>query len=67
MNRGGSESLREQNTSALTPSFAEATAGRPALSPRRGGIVAGRRVSRWFQWMGGSWEEAITGNVNIAG
>jgi len=45
MNRGRSQSLREEDTSALTP----------ALSPRRGRIVASRRVSRWFQWTGGSW------------
>jgi hypothetical protein len=46
MNRGRSQSLREEDTSALTP----------ALSPRRGRIVASRRVSRWFQWTGGSWK-----------
>jgi hypothetical protein len=39
MNRRRSQSLREEDTSALTP----------ALSPRRGGIVASRRVSRRFQ------------------
>ena len=46
MNRGGSQSLREEATSALTP----------ALSPRRGRIVASRRVSHWFQWAEGSWK-----------
>jgi len=49
MNRDGSQPLQEEDTSALTP----------ALSPRRGRIVASRRVSRWFQWAGGSWAGGV--------
>jgi len=44
MNRGGSQSLREEDTSALTPSFAEATAGRPALS--RENVFGNRKRDR---------------------
>ena len=44
LNRVGSQSLREEHTSALTP----------ALSPRRGRIVASRKVFQAFQWPEGS-------------
>jgi hypothetical protein len=46
MDREGIESLREEVASACVAPRRDKSALTPALSPRRGGIVASRRVSR---------------------